>query len=94
MSKRSHDEIDENLMNITDELDEEFEKKFDIRKMQKCSKDEMLGFCDGCNKIRAIKVDKEFPEFAYCVDCQINNLAFETDMLEISPPELKRTNKR
>ena len=94
MSKRSHDEINENLMNITDESDEEFEKKFDIRKMQKCSKDEMLGFCDGCNKIKPIKVDKEFPEFAYCVDCQINNLTFETDMLEITPPELRRTNKR
>ena len=40
MSK-SLDEINENLMNITDESDEEFEKKFDIRKMQKCSKDEI-----------------------------------------------------
>ena len=38
MSKRTHEKIDENLMNITEECDEEFEQKFDIRKMQKCSK--------------------------------------------------------
>jgi len=91
MSKRTHDEIDENAMKITDE---EFEKKFDIRKMQKCSKDEILGFCDSCNKLRPVTTDKDYPEFAYCIDCQVENLVFEADMLEITPPELKRTNKR
>lgn len=93
MSKRTHEKIDENLMNITNESDEEFDQKFDIRKMQKCSKDEILGFCDGCNKLKPVTADKEFPEFTYCIDCQIDNLSFEADMLNITPPELKRTHK-
>ena len=84
--KRTNDEM------LTDETDEDFDKMFDIRKMQKCSPDEILGFCDGCEKLRPVTTDKDFPEFAYCIDCQIDNLSFETDMLEITKPtELNRT---
>ena len=52
-------------------------------------KNEILGFCDGCNKLRPVTADKEFPEFTYCDDYQIANLSFEADMLNITPPELK-----
>ena len=86
--KRPNDEM------LTDETDEEFDKIFDLRKIQKCSKDEIIGFCDCCQKMRAVKIDKEQPQFSYCVDCEIDNLAFEAEFLEITPPELKRTDTK
>ena len=68
MSKRTNDKMLTDEADEADEADEDFDQMFDIRKMQKCSENEILGFCDGCNRLKPVKEDKEFPEFSYCIE--------------------------
>jgi len=65
---------------------EDIDAIMSVRKIRKCTKNEVIGFCDTCEKLTAVTPDKEFPQFLYCIDCEIVDIAFQTDFLKISSP--------
>jgi len=65
---------------------EDIDAIMSVRKIRKCTKNEVIGFCDMCEKLTAVTPDKEFPQFSYCIECEIVDIAFQTDFLKISSP--------
>jgi len=77
--KRNHENIDP--------FDEDVDQITQSRKIKKCRKDEAIGFCDCCEKLTSVKPDTDHPQFNYCIDCEVLELAFITEFLDVKANE-------
>ena len=53
-------------------------------KISKTKEDHMIGICDQCEKRKAVRPDKDFQAFNFCIDCEIEDLTFWFKFAELS----------
>lgn len=66
-----------------EDSDGKCEEILQSRKLKKTHRDQIIGFCDNCERLCAVKPDEEFPQFNYCTDCEIEMLANIVSITEI-----------
>ena len=55
-----------------------------INKRKRIKTGEKIGYCDQCNDLTCVKSEKDNPYFNICLDCEIEELEYITDGLNIS----------
>ena len=78
--KRSIEIVD---MDDASEGERELEEIMQSRKLRKRGEGDIIGFCDNCERLTSVKQDKEQSQFNYCIDCEIDSLAFCTEFLTV-----------
>ena len=95
-TKREYDLFDmDQGLEQDDQDDQDILKIMQSRKIRKTRKDQMIGFCDNCNCMTAVKVDSEFPQFSYCIDCEIDVMTDCTEFLTVKTdgPRFEQTDQ-
>jgi hypothetical protein len=67
----------------SDSDDSKLEEILSVRKLRKHVKDDYIGFCDICEKLTSVRKDPDHPQFNYCINCEIGELSFFTEFMEI-----------
>jgi len=78
---RDSDEMDYHD-NFEPDLDQ-YDNIINTRKLRKKNKEDIIGFCDCCERLTTVHQDKEQPQFNYCNDCEANDLAFLLEFLDV-----------
>jgi len=63
--------------------DKEVDEILQSRKIKKRDKDEVIGFCDICEKLTAVTLGNDHSQVTSCMDCKMDELTFCTKFLKV-----------